>query len=220
MSSLRKSCILLFLIPKPHHLMEYAQTDRRSAVDRATTETQITCSLSLDGTGTSDIQTGVGFFDHMLTLFARHGGFDITLRAQGDLEVDDHHTIEDCGIVLGDAFRQALDDKAYIARYGHAYVPMDEALVRAVVDLSGRFYLQFDADFSHSHVGDMSTQMVRHFWFSFAERASCNLHISVLAGENDHHRAEAIFKAAARALRAAVTRNPSHDPLPSTKGLL
>jgi imidazoleglycerol-phosphate dehydratase len=200
--------------------MEYAQAPRSASVDRETRETRISCSLTLDGRGESDVRTGVGFFDHMLTLFARHGGFDLTLHADGDLEVDDHHTVEDCGIVLGDAFKQALDDKAYIARYGHAYVPMDEALARAVVDLSGRFYLRYEATYSFAKVGDLSTEMIRHFWYSFAERAACNLHIDVLAGDNDHHRAEAIFKAAARALRAAVVRDPSFDPLPSTKGML
>jgi imidazoleglycerol-phosphate dehydratase len=200
--------------------MEYAATDRTARVDRSTTETQITCDLNLDGTGVADVSTGVGFFDHMLTLFARHGGIDIALHAKGDLEVDDHHTVEDCGIVLGDAIREALGDKSYIARYGHAYVPMDEALARAVVDLSGRFYLRFDATFSHARVGDMSTSMVRHFWYSLAERAACNLHIDLLAGEDDHHRAEAIFKACARALRAAIARRPEHDPIPSTKGVI
>lgn len=200
--------------------MEYAASERSATIERSTTETQITCTINLDGTGRADVRTGVGFFDHMLTLFAKHGGFDLELQASGDLEVDDHHTVEDCGIVIGDAIRQALGDKKFISRYGHAYVPMDEALARAVVDLSGRFYLSYDAIFDFAKVGDLSTPMVRHFWYSLAERSACNLHIDLLAGEDDHHRAEAIFKACARAFRMAVARHPEHDAVPSTKGVI
>lgn len=193
---------------------------RRARIERSTSETSITCELHLDESRESSIHTGVGFLDHMLTLFARHGGFGLDLHAEGDLHVDDHHTVEDVGIVLGKALRDALGDKTHIARYGHAYVPMDEALCRAVVDLSGRSYLQFDAVFLRERVGDLSTEMVRHFWYSFAEQAACNLHLSLLAGENDHHRVEAIFKAAARALRMAVGRDEANDEIPSTKGTL
>jgi imidazoleglycerol-phosphate dehydratase len=200
--------------------MEYAASERSATIERSTTETQITCTVNLDGDGHADVKTGVGFFDHMLTLFARHSRIDLVLHASGDLHVDDHHTVEDCGIVIGDAIRQALGDKKYISRYGHAYVPMDEALARAVVDLSGRFYLSYDAIYDFAKVGDLSTSMIRHFWYSLAERAACNLHIDVLTGDDDHHRAEAIFKACARAFRMALERRPEHDPLPSTKGVL
>lgn len=193
---------------------------RRARIERRTTETSVTCLLQLDEPGECSVKTGVGFLDHMMTLFARHGRFGLELTADGDLEIDDHHTVEDVGIVLGRAFRDALGDKKQIGRYGHAYVPMDEALCRAVVDLSGRFYLQFDAAFARDRVGDLSTEMVRHFWYSFAEQAACNLHLSLLAGENDHHKVEAMFKAAARALRMAVERDKANDEIPSTKGTL
>ena len=193
---------------------------RSATVTRTTAETDVSVDLKLDGNGTYDTQTGVGFLDHMLDLFAKHGGFDLTVRCDGDLHVDDHHTVEDVGIALGQAARQALGDKAHIARYGHAYVPMDEALARAVIDLSGRFYLQMTADFAREQVGDLSTEMVRHFWYSFAEHARCNLHIDVLRGQNAHHTIEAIFKATARALRSAVRRDPAQAKMPSTKGSL
>ena len=193
---------------------------RSATVARTTAETDVSVDLKLDGNGTYDTQTGVGFLDHMLDLFAKHGGFDLTVRCDGDLHVDDHHTVEDVGIALGQAVQQALGDKAHIARYGHAYVPMDEALARAVIDLSGRFYLQMTADFTREQVGDLSTEMVRHFWYSFAEHARCNLHIDVLRGQNAHHIIEAIFKATARALRSAVRRDPAQAKMPSTKGSL
>ncbi|MEM9996782.1 MAG: imidazoleglycerol-phosphate dehydratase HisB [Bacteroidota bacterium] len=199
---------------------------RTARVTRTTAETSVEVTLALDapvsggGAPAYDNTTGVGFLDHMLDLFARHGRFGLTVRCEGDLHVDDHHTVEDVGIALGQAFAQALGDKAYVARYGHAYVPMDEALARAVVDLSGRFYLVFDAAFDRERVGDLSTEMVRHFWYSFAEQVRCNLHLAVLYGANDHHRIEALFKAAARALRTAVARDPDGDRLPSTKEAL
>ncbi len=193
---------------------------RTAAVTRTTAETDVRVELGLDGAGTYDNNTGIGFFDHMLDLFAKHGGFDLTVRCDGDLEVDDHHTVEDVGIGLGRAVAEALGDKAHVARYGHAYVPMDEALARAVVDLSGRFYLHFDAAFERATVGDLSTEMVEHFWYSFAEHARCNLHLTVLYGRNAHHQIEALFKAAARALRMAVRRDPRHAQVPSTKGTL
>lgn len=193
---------------------------RTAEVRRTTKETDVTVSLSLDGAGTYTNKTGVGFLDHMLDLFAKHGGFDLVVSCDGDLHIDDHHSVEDVGITLGQAVAKALGDKAHIARYGHAYVPMDETLARAVVDLSGRFYLHFDALFSRETVGDLSTEMVRHFWYSFAEQVRCNLHISVLYGDNTHHQVEGIFKAVARALRAAVHRHESHAAMPSTKGTL
>ena len=192
---------------------------RSATVERQTAETTVRLSLSLEG-GAYDNRTGVGFLDHMLDLFARHGGFGLHVEAEGDLHVDDHHTVEDVGICLGRALAQALGDKAYVARYGEAHVPMDEALARAVVDLSGRAYLVFDADFSRESVGDLSTELVEHFWWSVAEHARMTLHLGVLYGRNDHHRVEALFKAAARALRQAVARDPDGDRLPSTKEAL
>ena len=192
---------------------------RTAEVSRKTGETDVTVRLGLDG-GSYRNATGVGFLNHMLDLFSRHGGFSLDVSCAGDLHVDEHHTVEDVGITLGQAFRQALGDKAYIARYGHAYVPMDESLARAVVDLSGRFYLHFDAAFSRDRVGDLSTELVRHFWYSFAEQVGCNLHVSVLYGQNAHHQVEAVFKAVARALRVAVRRDPASGKVLSTKGVL
>jgi imidazoleglycerol-phosphate dehydratase len=189
-------------------------------VHRKTAETDVTVELSLDGSGSYDNETGVGFLDHMLDLFAKHSGFDLQVRCDGDLHVDDHHTTEDVGITLGQAFAEALGDKAHIARYGHAYVPMDETLARCVVDLSGRFYLHYDATFRRNRVGALATEMVRHFWYSFAEQVRCNLHLTVLYGENEHHKIEAIFKSAARALAAAVHRDAAYSKMPSTKGSL
>jgi imidazoleglycerol-phosphate dehydratase len=193
---------------------------RKATVERQTGETRVSVSINLDGSGSYTNQTGVGFLDHMLDLFARHGSFDLEIRCEGDLHVDDHHTVEDVGITLGQAFAQALGEKRYIARYGHAYVPMDESLARCVADLSGRFYLHFDAAFPRDRVGDLSTDLVHHFFYSFAEQVRCNLHLSVLYGSNTHHMIEAAFKAAARALRAAITRNDPHGPVLSTKGTL
>ena len=193
---------------------------RTASVERTTSETDVHVDMSLDAPAAFDNVTGLGFLDHMLDLTAKHGGFDLAVRCEGDLHVDDHHTAEDVGIALGKAFRQALGDKAHVARYGHAYVPMDDALARAVVDLSGRFYLAFEADFSRERVGDLSTEMVKHFWRSFAEHAACNLHVTLLRGENAHHQVEAVFKAVARALRAATRRDASRDEVASTKGAL
>lgn len=201
-------------------MSDSAFSPRTASLERTTKETDITLDLTLDGEGAYDIDTGLGFFDHMLDLFAKHGGFDLTVHCEGDLHVDDHHTVEDVGIVLGQAVREALGDKAHIHRYGHAYVPMDEALARSVIDLSGRFYLQFGAHFDRPMVGDLSTEMVEHFWYSVAEHAGCNLHIDVLRGRNAHHKIEAIFKATARALRKAVRRDVEQARTPSTKGTL
>jgi len=193
---------------------------RSATIERTTTETDIRVELTLDGAGAYDNDTGIGFVNHMLDLFAKHGGFDLTVRCDGDLQIDDHHTVEDVGIALGQAIREALGDKAHIARYGHAYVPMDETLARAVIDLSGRFYLCFDATFDRPTVGGLATEMVEHFWYSVAEHAPCNLHLTVLHGHNTHHKIEALFKAAARALRAAVRRDAKQAKMPSTKGRL
>ena len=176
--------------------------------------------INLDGSGRYANTTGIGFLDHMLDLFARHGGLDLEVTCKGDLHVDEHHSVEDVGITLGQAVSQALGDKHYIVRYGFACVPMDEALARAVIDLSGRFTLHFDAAFSRNRVGSLPTELVRHFWHSFAEHASCTLHISVLHGTNAHHQVEAIFKAAARAFHAAVRRDPGGVRVPSTKGMV
>ena len=194
---------------------------RSAQIERATAETQIRLSLDLDAESpTYSNATGVGFLDHMLDLFARHGRFGLTVEAVGDLHVDDHHTVEDVGICLGQAIAQAVGDKAYVGRYGAAYVPMDEALARAVVDLSGRSFLVFQGEFRRDTVGDLSTELVEHFWWSVAEHARMTLHIDVLRGTNDHHRIEAVFKAAARAIRQAVDRDPTGDKLPSTKEAL
>jgi imidazoleglycerol-phosphate dehydratase len=193
---------------------------RTATIERTTAETDVSVALTLDGDGTYDVETGVGFFDHMLDLFAKHGGLDLSVRCDGDLHVDDHHTVEDVAISLGQAFRRALGDKAHIARYGHAYVPMDDALARAVIDLSGRVYCRVDATFERDTVGDFSTELVPHVWRSFAEHAACNLHLTVLHGHNDHHKIEALFKATAQALQAAVRRSASHAEVASTKGTL
>jgi len=201
-------------------MVESAYTDRNSSVTRITKETEISIQLTLDGTGTYKNQTGVGFLDHMLDLFAKHGHFDLNVHCKGDLNVDEHHTVEDVGICLGQAVRQALGDKSHIARYGYAYVPMDEALARAIIDLSGRFTLYFDGEFDRPSVGDLPTELVQHFWYSFAEHAQCTLHISVLYGINTHHKIEAIFKSVARALCIAARRNEANLKMPSTKGTL
>lgn len=193
---------------------------RTATVERTTHETNVSIGLTLDGEGTSEIDTGVGFFDHMLTLLAKHGGLDLTVQCDGDLAVDDHHTVEDVAIGLGRAVQQALGDKAHIARYGHTYVPMDDALARAVIDLSGRSYCHFDASFEREEVGGLSTEMVEHVWRSVAEHARCNLHLAVLYGHNTHHKIEALFKAVARALRSAVHRRADHAEVASTKGTL
>ena len=195
-------------------------TARTGIITRTTSETDVSTRLNLDGTGVYTNSTSVGFLDHMLDLFARHGLFDLEVNCTGDLHVDDHHTVEDVAITLGQALRQAIGDKSYIARYGQAYVPMDESLARAVIDLSGRFSLHFDAEFNRPVVGDLSTELVRHFWYSFAEHAGCTLHITVLYGHNTHHKIEAIFKAVARALSMAVKRNHTNAAMPSTKGTL
>jgi imidazoleglycerol-phosphate dehydratase len=201
-------------------MSESTFSPRTATVERTTAETSVAVELNIDGNGTYDVDTGVGFFDHMLDLFAKHGGLDLSVQCNGDLEVDDHHTVEDVAITLGQALRQALGDKTHIARYGHAYVPMDDALARAVIDLSGRSYCRLDASFEREQVGDLSTEMVEHVWRSLSEHARCNLHLTVLHGHNAHHKIEALFKAAARALRTAVRRRTEHAEVASTKGTL
>jgi imidazoleglycerol-phosphate dehydratase len=197
------------------------QTQTRAAeVRRRTKETDVRVVVALDGAGRGRIATGVPFLDHMLELFARHGLFDLDVECRGDLEVDDHHSVEDVAICLGQAFREALGDKQGLARYGEATVPMDEALVRAVVDLSGRFYLVYAVETRRHTIGNFSVELAEHFWRSFAEAARCNLHIDALRGRNTHHLLEGAFKATARALRQACARDPRVAGVPSTKGVL
>lgn len=193
---------------------------RTATIDRKTAETNIQLSLNVDGAGRADVATGVGFLDHMLTLFAKHGAFDLTVHAKGDLEVDQHHTVEDVGICLGQALRQAIGDKAGIRRYGHFTLPMDETLVTVALDLGGRFAIAFNADFPSAKIGEFDTELVEEFWRAFAGNALCNLHILVHYGRNSHHISEAIFKATARALRMATESDPRMTGVPSTKGTL
>jgi imidazoleglycerol-phosphate dehydratase len=193
---------------------------RVAAIDRATSETKVSLALTLDGAGRAQIATGVGFLDHMLELFARHGLFDLSLTADGDRHVDDHHTTEDVGIVLGQAFDRALGDKAGIRRYGHSILPMDEALVTVAVDLGGRAFLGWQIAFETPSIGRFASELVEEFWRGFTLNARCNLHVSLHSGRNAHHVSEAIFKAAARALRDAVERDPRVEGIPSTKGSL
>ena len=192
---------------------------RTSNIERKTGETDITLALNLDGEGKSTIDSGCGFLDHMLTLFAAHGKFDLTLSCKGDTNVDDHHTVEDIGICLGKAFSEALGDKRGIARYGDITLPMDEALILAAVDLSGRDYLGYALEIPAEKVGSFDTELVEEFWLAFVRNAACNLHIRQLAGKNSHHIIEGAFKAVARALRAAV-KSDGTDTVPSTKGVL
>ena len=194
---------------------------RRSDIRRDTNETKIRLALELDGTGKADIATGVGFLDHMLTLFARHGDFDLTVRCQGDTQVDGHHSVEDIGICLGRAFEQALGDKRGITRYGQFLLPMDETLVLIACDLSGRDYLGWAVDLPAQKVGDFDTELAREFWLAFVRECPMALHIRLLAGENTHHILEAVFKGAGRALKMAAAVDEKHrDEIPSTKGVL
>ncbi len=194
---------------------------RTATLARKTAETDIQLTLAVDGSGRSSIATGVPFFDHMLTLFARHGHFDLDVTRKGDVEVDYHHTVEDVGLVLGDAFKRALGDKRGIVRYGFFYVPMDEALARVVVDLSGRAALVYDVQAPTMYVRDFNLILVKEFARAFSNALGCNLHVKLDYGEEPHHVAEAIFKALARALDAAVTLDPRDaDRIPSTKGAL
>ncbi len=197
-----------------------APQPRRAILHRKTRETDVQVALDLDGLGKSEVATGVGFLDHMLTALATHAAFDLKVACKGDLRVDAHHSVEDVGIVLGDALTQALGDKAGIVRFGHAYVPLDEALARCVVDLSGRPYLHFDAGFAAPSIGAMPTELFEDFFRAFSQQGRLNLHLEALRGRNAHHVAEALFKALARALRMAVARDPRLGGVPSTKGTL
>lgn len=193
---------------------------RIAQIQRKTAETQIELTLTLDGSGQSEIATGVGFFDHMLTLLAKHAAWDLTVHARGDLEVDAHHTVEDVGICLGLALKEALGDKAGIRRYGHFTLPMDETLVTSAVDLGGRAYFVFQADFPSAKIGQFDSELVFVFWQAVAANALANLHVLLHYGQNSHHVAEGIFKATARALRMAVEADARMTGVPSTKGTL
>ena len=194
---------------------------RSAEIVRTTAETDISLKLSLDGTGKSTIDTGCGFLDHMLTLFAKHGRFDLNVSCKGDTCVDDHHTVEDIGIALGQAFAIALGDKRGIVRYGSLILPMDESLILSAVDLSGRSYLGYELQISTEKVGSFDTELVEEFWLAFTREARCNLHIQQLAGRNSHHIIEGTFKSVARSLRQAVAIDPDFaNEIPSTKGVL
>lgn len=194
---------------------------RTSEIKRATAETDISLTINLDGTGKSEIETGCGFLDHMLTLFARHGRFDLNITCQGDTYVDDHHTVEDIGIALGKAFKEALGDKKGITRYGSTVLPMDESLILSAVDLSGRGYLGYALEIPTEKVGTFDTELVEEFFLGFIRNAECTLHIRQLAGSNSHHIIEGAFKSVARSLKAAVAIDASYaDEIPSTKGVL
>ncbi len=194
--------------------------DRKAEIKRKTNETDISLNLCIDGSGQTQIATGIGFLDHMLTLFTKHGLFDLTLKADGDLEVDGHHTVEDVGIVLGQAIKQALGDKKSIKRYGCSHVPMDESLAMVVLDLSGRPFLVYDVKLTSDKVGDMDTELVEEFFRAVAFNAGINLHIKVFYGSNNHHIIEAVFKAFGRALDEATRTDSRIEGVMSTKGSL
>ncbi|PRR82326.1 imidazoleglycerol-phosphate dehydratase HisB [Clostridium vincentii] len=194
--------------------------ERIASITRETKETQISLTINLDGKGNSNINTGVGFFDHMLTLMAFHGGFDLEVKAKGDIEVCDHHLVEDVGITLGEAVLKALGDKRGIKRYGTFFIPMDETLAQVSLDISGRSFLAFDCSFARESIGSFSTEMVKEFFRAFAFNSGITLHGRVLYGENDHHKVEALFKALGRALREAKEIDENNMQLPSTKGKL
>ncbi len=193
---------------------------RSARIARTTSETDIELELVVDGSGTSDINTGIGFFDHMLTAFARHGCFDLQLRCKGDLQVDQHHTVEDVGICLGQAVDKALGSKEGITRFGHAYVPMDDSLARVVIDLSGRSYLVLEPPFDEAAVGEFPVGLVVEFFRAVADHGNANIHIDLLRVANNHHGIEAIFKAFGRALDSASLHSPRVQGVPSTKGSL
>lgn len=196
-------------------------SERRAQVARKTRETDVAVVLVLDGSGQYEVATGIGMLDHLLESLARHSRFDITVKAQGDIDRDPHHLVEDVGLVLGQALHEALGDRRGIVRFGHAVVPMDEALALVAIDLSGRPYASLDLAFGRDDIGQLPAENIQHFLAAFAQEGRLNLHARLLAGANDHHRAEAIFKALARALAAAVARDPRiADEIPSTKGVL
>ncbi len=193
---------------------------RCKLIERETKETNISVQLDLDGRGQSSVDTGIGFFDHMLEGFAKHGFFDLKIAAKGDINVDCHHTVEDTGIVLGIAIREALGDKAGIKRYGSFILPMDDALVLCAIDLCGRPYFDFDANFDTERIGYLETQTIREFFYAISYSAGMNLHIKVMSGINDHHKCEAMFKAFGKALDIATSMEPRQSGIPSTKGTL
>ncbi|MDE7015193.1 MAG: imidazoleglycerol-phosphate dehydratase HisB [Kineothrix sp.] len=194
--------------------------ERKSVIERRTKETDIFVSLNLDGTGNADIHTGIGFFDHMLDGFARHGFFDIKVKVSGDLEVDGHHTVEDTGIVLGQAIKEALGDKSGIRRYGSFILPMDDALALCAVDLCGRPYFSYECEFPSERIGELDTELIREFFYAVSYSAGMNLHIKMLSGLNGHHMAEAMFKAFSKALDEAVSKDRRIEDVLSTKGSL
>lgn len=193
---------------------------RTATIERNTKETKIKATLNLDGTGKSEISTGIGFFDHMLEGFSRHGFFDLTIKVNGDLQVDGHHSVEDAGIVLGTAVREALGDKAGIRRYGSFILPMDDALCLCAVDLCGRPYFAFDCEFPAERVGELDTELVREFFYAVSYSAGMNLHLKMISGINAHHMIEAMFKAFGKALDEAVSKDPRVEGVLSTKGAL
>ena len=195
-------------------------SERTATIKRTTRETDVSVTLDLDGTGKNNIQTGVQFLDHMLTLFAKHGLFDLEITCKGDLGVDGHHSVEDIGLCLGEAFAKALGDKRGLARFAHAYFPMDEALARVVADLSGRPFIVYRVKVERERVGELDAELVEEFWRAVAVQGRMNLHIELLYGKNAHHIFEAIFKAAARALSLATREDARVDGVPSTKGVL
>jgi len=215
------SVILVYHVRNQSGGYKMGETVRSAAVSRETRETRIAVELNIDGTGKSAIDTGVGMFDHMLDQLARHGRFDLNVEAKGDLHVDEHHTVEDVGVVLGQAFSQAMGDRKGIVRMGYSIVPMDEALGLVAVDLSGRGHAAVDAIFDKEYINELPTDLIRHFFESFAVEGRLNLHARLLAGDNDHHRAEALFKALARALDEATRIDPRiQGEIPSTKGII
>ena len=193
---------------------------RTAKLERNTNETKIAVEVNLDGSGQSSIQTGVGFFDHMLELFSKHSLIDLTVHADGDLHVDQHHTVEDTGICIGQVMREALGDKKGIRRYGHFTLPMEETLMTTAIDLSGRYFMVFNASFPSPKIGDFDSELVEDFWQSVAANLLCNFHVQLHYGRNSHHISEAIFKSAARSIRAAIESDPRNDSIPSTKGVL
>ena len=195
-------------------------SDRIAKVERKTRETDIEACFVVDGAGKSDIDTGIGFFDHMLEGFSKHGFFDLDLKCDGDLEVDTHHTVEDCGIVLGQAIKEAIGDKKGIKRYGNFILPMDESLVLCAVDLCGRPYFSWDANFTVPQIGDLETEMIKEFFYAVSYSCAMNLHLKIMDGGNNHHMAEALFKAFGKALDMAVMEEPRMKDVWSTKGSL
>jgi imidazoleglycerol-phosphate dehydratase len=215
------ACFPGLRLPWPPTSVETAMAEREATVSRDTLETRISVTVKLDGSGTAQFDTGIPFLEHMLDQVARHGMIDLTVRAEGDLHIDDHHTVEDIGITLGQAFAAAVGDKTGILRYGHAYVPLDEALSRVVVDFSGRPGLEFHVPFSRGRVGDFDVDLFHEFFQGFVNHAGVTLHVDNLRGDNTHHQAETVFKAFGRALRMALTADPAMAGVaPSTKGVL